>query len=68
MTPVKVLVVGPNGAAAVYSSLRATSRVLSGFGTDSRRSTITRRINNGGGFIGDVFVQPTSLTGVRRPR
>lgn len=68
MTSQKVLVVGPNGAAAVYSSIRATSRVLSGFGTDSRRRTITRRLDNGGGFIGDVFVQPTTLEGVRRPR
>lgn len=68
MTPEKVLVVGPNGAAAVYSSIRAASRVLSGDGSDARRRTITRRLDDGGGYVGNTWVQTTDLNGVHRPR
>lgn len=68
MTPEKVLVVGPTGSAAVYSSIRAASRVLSGTGSDSLRRTITRRLDIGGGFVGDAYVQATNLTSVHRPR
>ena len=68
MTPEKVLVVGPNGSAAVYNSIRAASRVLSGTGSDSLRRTITRRLDIGGGFVGDAYVQSTNLTSIRRPR
>jgi len=64
----RVLVIGPTGAAAVYSSIRATSRVLSGNGSDSLRRTITRRLDVGGGYVGDAWVQTTALEGVRRPR
>lgn len=53
----QVLVMGPNFGTQVYSSLRATSRALSGKGSDGRRSTITRRIQEGGGHVGEVFVQ-----------
>ena len=67
MTPEKVLVIGPTGAATVYNSIRATSRVLSGTGSDSLRRTITRRLDIGGGFVGDAYVQTTNLTSVRRP-
>lgn len=56
----RVLTIGPNGGTKVYSSLRAASRALSGNGTDALRSTITRRVNNGGGFIGGVWVQATN--------
>ena len=63
-----VLVIGPNGSAAVYSSIRATSRALSGNGSDSLRRTITRRLDIDGGFVGNNWVQSTSLTSVRRPR
>lgn len=68
MSSEKVLVIGPNGAAAVYNSIRATSRVLSGNGSDALRRTITRRLDIGGGYIGSAWVQPTALEGVHRPR
>jgi len=64
----RVLTVGPNGSAAVYSSIRAASRALSGNGSDSLRRTISRRIDLGGGYIGNNWVQATTLEGVSRPR
>lgn len=64
-----VLTIGPNGGAKVYSSLRAASRALSGLGTDSLRSTITRRIDDGGGFVGGVWVESTNYpVGIRRTK
>ncbi len=64
----KVLAIGPNGSATVYSSIRATSRALSGDGSDSLRRTITRRLDLSGGFVGNNWVQTTLLSGVHRPR
>lgn len=64
-----VLTIGPNGGAKVYSSLRAASRALSGLGTDSLRSTITRRVDDGGGFVGGVWVESTNYpVGIRRTK
>lgn len=64
-----VLTIGPNGGAKVYSSARAASRALSGFGTDSLRNTIVRRIDDGGGFVGGVWVQSTAYpVGIRRSK
>lgn len=57
----RILTIGPNKGVKVYSSLRATSRSLSGNGTDSLRRTITRRVDNGGGYVGDVWVEPTNF-------
>jgi hypothetical protein len=68
MTSEKVLVVGPNGAAAVYNSIRATSRVLSGDGSDALRRTIARRLDTGGGFVGNAWVQSTTLESIHRPQ
>lgn len=68
MSKQSVLTVGPTGAATRYSSLRAASRVLSGDGTDAARRTIARRVAAGGGFVGDVWVQGSSIPAVRRPR
>lgn len=68
MTSEKVLVVGPSGSAAVYNSIRATSRALSGNGSDSLRRTITRRLDIDGGFVGNNWVQSTALPGIHRPR
>jgi hypothetical protein len=65
---VSILAVGPNGGTARYGSLRKASRVLSGNGSDSVRSTITRRVDQGGGFIGDVWVQLSDIPSIRRPR
>ncbi len=61
-----VLTIGPNGGVHVYGSLRAASRALSGTGTDSRRRTLTRRAGNGGGYIGNVWVQFTAMNNQRR--
>lgn len=48
---------GPSKTPRVYSSLSAASRVLSGDGTDRRRSLIAERIQNGGGYIASVYVR-----------
>jgi hypothetical protein len=61
-----ILTVGPSGGASRYKSIRATSRALSGNGSDSIRSTIGRRIDEGGGYIGNVWVQQTALPGITR--
>jgi hypothetical protein len=61
-----VLTIGPSGKARIYSSLRAASRVLSGDGSDRRRSLIAERIENGGGRVASVWVQGTTLRGTRR--
>ena len=50
----KIKMIGPNGGTLVFSSAAAASRCLSGYGDDSRRSTISRRCSSGGGKIGDV--------------
>lgn len=68
MTSISVLTIGPNGGAHRYSSARAAARALSGNGTTSIRNTIVRRIDNGGGYIGNVWVEGTNLTSIRRPR
>lgn len=66
-TKTAVMTVGPNNGAKVYRSLRSASRALSGIGSDSLRSTITNRCDQGGGFVGDVWVQYTSYpVGIRR--
>lgn len=63
-----ILTLGPNGGAKVYSSARAASRALSGTGTDSLRNTIIRRVDEGGGFVGNVWVEASNYpVGIRRP-
>lgn len=57
-----VLTITPTRQARVYKSLRAASRALSGTGTDSVRSTITRRCDQGGGYIGKNWVQYTTFS------
>lgn len=56
-----VLTIGPNKGLKVYGSLRAASRALSGNGTDNLRRTITRRIDNGGGYVGNVWVEASNF-------
>lgn len=62
----KVLTIGRNGGVAAYGSLRSASRALSGDGSDSVRSTITRRCDDGGGFVNGVWVQFTTIPSIRR--
>lgn len=69
MTGLTVLTIGPNGGAKAYTSARAASRALSGTGSDNMKDTIIRRLDDGGGFIGDVWVQHTNFpVGIRRPQ
>ena len=63
-----ILTVGPNGGTARYGSIRKASRVLSGNGTDSVPNTIARRVGQGGGFVGSVWVQLSDIPSIRRPR
>ena len=56
MTNTPVIAISATGRATVYNSIRAASRVLTGNGTDSLRSSIARHVSNGGGFVGNVFV------------
>ena len=68
MTGFTVMTIGPNRGAKAYSSARAASRALSGTGSDSLKNTIIRRCDDGGGFIGDTWVQYTNYpVGIRRP-
>ena len=53
----RVLVRSKNGTVRVYHSLSAAARVLSGKGTDGKRNQITRRCREGGGYVGENFVQ-----------
>lgn len=57
-TTKKIVTVGPNMGVRFYSNASALSRALSGYGTDSRRKTISRRLAQGGGFVGKVWVAP----------
>jgi len=63
-----ILTVGPSRSARRYASLRAASRALSGNGTDGARRTITRRVDQGGGYYGGVWVQLSDIPSIRRPR
>lgn len=63
----RVLAVGPNGGARFYSSASAASRALSGYGVDSLRNTIMRRVDEGGGYVGNVFVIGTTVSSIKRP-
>jgi len=53
----QVQTIGPNMGVRTYNSLSSASRVLSGWGDDGKRNTIARRCDEGGGFVGRVWVQ-----------
>ena len=55
-----VLVEYASGKKTTFHSISAASRALTGKGTDSLRRTITRRCNEGGGYIGKTYVRFTS--------
>lgn len=64
-----VLTIGPNGGAHRYSSMRAASRALSGNGTDSLKSTISRLCAGNGGYVNGTFVcSAGNISTIRRPR
>lgn len=53
-----VTICGPSGSKRTVESISATARLLSGNGTTSNavRLKIARRINAGGGYVGNVHV------------
>lgn len=53
---VQVLTVSQNDTVRVFNSIRAASRMLSGTGSEELRSTIARRVAEGGGYVGNVYV------------
>lgn len=57
----RILAVSPSRVATVYQNATTASRVLSGVGSDGRRHTITRRCDQGGGYVGNTWVQYTNL-------
>ena len=65
---VRVLTINTRtGNPVIYQSMSAASRVLSGNGdSDNLRRQISRRCENGGGYIGDVWVQFTALPAVKK--
>lgn len=58
-----ILTIGPNNGLKIYKSVRAASRALSGNGSDSLKSTIHNRIVNGGGYVGNTWIQSTKFPG-----
>jgi aspartate carbamoyltransferase catalytic subunit len=58
-TATSVLAIGPRST-RTYKSVRAAARALSGTGldvTERTRSSIRRRLNVGGGYIGRTYVE-----------
>lgn len=53
----RVRVRSRNGNVKTYNSISAAARVLSGKGTDGKRNQITRRCREGGGYIGENYVE-----------
>jgi len=68
MTSLPLITIGPNGGLTRYSSLRKASRALSGDGSDGARRTISRRVLDGGGYVGDVWVQRSDIPTIKRTR
>jgi hypothetical protein len=53
-----VLAITPNTRnTVVFSSINSAARQLSGDGTTSRARTIRRRLAEGGGYVGGVYVE-----------
>ena len=53
----RVRVRSRSGNVKTYSSISAAARVLSGTGTDGKRRQITRRCRDGGGYVGENYVE-----------
>jgi hypothetical protein len=52
-----ITTIGPNGGQHTYKSATTAARALGGNGTDSKRITIGRRCSEGGGYVGNVWVE-----------
>lgn len=52
-----VLVTYQSGSTRTFKSQDAVSRSLTGTGSVSLRSTVSRRVAQGGGYIGSVYIQ-----------
>lgn len=58
-----ILTISTDGRVHYYTSIRKASKVLSGTGSeDSKRSSIHRACQNGGGYVGAVWVQYSNYT------
>lgn len=57
----RVLAINPSRKVTVFDNPSAASRSLSGTGSRSRRHTISRRCQEGGGYVGGVWVQFTNF-------
>jgi len=55
-----VLAIYESGTETRFSSIRSASRALSGNGSDRLSTSIRRRLNAGGGYVGNnhVWVEP----------
>lgn len=58
----RVLAITPNRGVRVYRSAATAARQLSGDGSNRVERTIYRRINEGGGYVGRVWVQGTAYS------
>lgn len=57
----KVLAITPTREVRVYRSTSTAARQLSGDGSTRTQRTIQRRVAEGGGYVGNVWVQGTSF-------
>lgn len=53
----QVSVTFASGATRTFKSQIAVARALSGNGTTGLKSTISRRVLAGGGYVGNIYVQ-----------
>ena len=53
----RVRVRSKSGNVKIYTSLSSAARVLGGNGKDGRRNQITRRCREGGGYVGENYVE-----------
>lgn len=59
-----VLAITPNRNARIYRSSTTAARALSGDGSTRVQRTIQRRVAEGGGYVGNVWVQGTDFINV----
>lgn len=58
----KVLAITPNRGVRIYRSTTSAARQLSGDGSTRVLRTVQRRVAEGGGYVGGVWVQGTAYS------
>lgn len=58
-----ILAILPSREVRLFKSTSTLARQLSGNGTTSVQRTIQRRLELGGGYVGNVYVQRTAFEG-----